>query len=73
MKVRELKKRLESLDPNLKIVIYTEDEELVRGGHKVNVFDVIGIDENNAELTRIDEAPSLKFGISDTSVKIATM
>jgi hypothetical protein len=73
MKVRDLKKWLESLDPDLRIIMYTEDEEFVREGHIFTLFDATGIDVTNAELTRIDEAPSLKFGATDASVKIAVI
>jgi hypothetical protein len=73
MKVHELTKRLENLDPDLEIIFYTEDEALVREGHHFTIFDAMGIDITDAELTRVDGVPSLKLGATEASMKIATI
>ncbi len=73
MKIHELKKQIDNLDPDLEIIMYTEDEEFSREGHVFTLFDFIRIDATNAEFTRIDEVPSLKFGATDASMKIAIM
>ena len=73
MKVYELKKQLEKIDPELEVIFSTEDKDFLREGHRFTLFDFIGIDVTEAEFTRNNEIPSLKLGKSHYSRKLAAI
>ncbi|HEX4054337.1 MAG TPA: hypothetical protein VHX86_08730 [Tepidisphaeraceae bacterium] len=75
MKVRELQKMLAGLDPELEVLGYTEDEELLHGrtGFLLLEFEK-DINVTDAELCRLDDgAPYLKFGKSKVSTPLGIL
>jgi hypothetical protein len=74
MRVRELQEALSKLDPDLRVVAYTEDETMLPQGHLFRLLDIEYVDTAEGELTRGDYGvPSMRFGKSDLSCVIATL
>lgn len=74
MKIRELQEQLGKLDPELKVLCYSEDEKLLSEGRGFILFDVSAVSTTEAEMLRLDDGtPYLKFGKGPTSVTIATL
>jgi hypothetical protein len=68
MKVRELIQKLRSLDDNLEVVCWTEDEDFVGEDAPFRLFQITSIDVTHGEPTRIDGVPSMKIGKSQRSI-----
>lgn len=72
MKVKELIKRLESLDPDLDIYGYTEDELFTKQRKPFYIFEIDSVDVKIAETSRDgNRAPVITFGESENSRKLA--
>lgn len=72
MKVKDLIKKLESLDPNMDIYGYTEDESLAKQGKLFHIFELDSIDVNIATTFRDrNGAPAITFGEGENSRKLA--
>ncbi len=78
MKIKDLKKILESVDPELDIIGYTEDSNVLDDGMDFRVFsfEQTDISVQDVETTRLDdqlETPSLLFKKSEYSRKFALL
>jgi len=76
MKIKELIKELQKLDPDKSIYGYCEDEDLTAKGKPIQIFEVSGVSEVEAESSRIDGGhgkPWLKFGKSADSAKFVLL
>lgn len=74
MKVKELQQKLSSLDPELDVICYTEDEALQKPGRAFVLLDVESVEATEAERIRLDdETPYLKIGKSPQSVTLVTL
>jgi len=63
MKIRELIDKLKLLDPDLEVVGYTEDQDLLASGHLFRLFDIETVIVSEAEKTRADDGvPTYKLG-----------
>ena len=63
MKVTELAARLGELDPELEIVCYTEDEDVLLRGHLFRLLDIERVDVGEGEQLRDDQGvATLKLG-----------
>jgi hypothetical protein len=72
MKVKELVARLNTLDQELQILCYTEDEPLLAEGHSFRLLDIESVDVSEGEMRRGgDNLPTLKLGKGPSSVKLA--
>ena len=68
MKLKELLNQLSHLDPDLDVLCYSEDENLLAPNHGFRLLEIDGIDVVEAEKHRgEDEIGSLKFEKSDLS------
>lgn len=64
MKVKELIKKLERFDPELRVTLYSEDSDKVVG------MDILDIGVTDGELTRTEEGnPTIRFGKNKDSSK----
>lgn len=73
MKVKELKAKLEALDPELEVLGCSEDEELLRPGHGFRLLDIEDVSVTEATKMRCEDrhrTPSLKLGRGPLSQKI---
>jgi len=74
MKVRELQKQLNKLNPELEVVCYSEDEKLLVEDLGFILLDVLGVNITEAERLRLDDGtPYLKFGKGPAASAIATL
>ena len=74
MKVKELQERLDALDPELEIVCYSEDENLLAEGRDFVLLDITGVFTTDAERMRLDDGtPSLRLGKEPHSSTIGTL
>lgn len=76
MKIKDLIKELQKLDPEKPIYAYCEDEELKADGEPVQIFEVSGVSEVEAESSRLNDGlgkPWLKFGQSESSSKFVLL
>ena len=72
MKVKDLIKNLESLDPNMEIYGYTEDESLAKQDKSSHIFELDSIDVNIAVTFRDRNGePAITFGDGKNSRKLA--
>lgn len=72
MKVKDLLDKLSQLDPELKLVLSTEDEEIVASDELFKLFDIENVSVMDAEPVRSkDRKPTLSIGKSDQSEPIA--
>lgn len=72
MKVKELLIQLSQLNPELEVICYSEDSELLPSKHGFRLLDIDTIDSIDAERVRgDDQVLSLKIGKSPTSEKFA--
>lgn len=72
MKVKELIEKLQTLDSEQTIACYTNDEGLRDNTGPVQIFEIVNIQEIDAESSRLEEGqgkPQLKFGKSSCSSK----
>ena len=62
MKVKDLQEKLSGLDPDLDVVVYTEDERVQVEGRRVSLFDIQAIGGGEAHIEELDgELPWPKF------------
>ena len=74
MKVKDLIDKLLTLDPNLDLVCYSEDESLLVEGQNFKIMDIENIECIHAETLRDElRRPTLKIGKSEDSVKLAIL
>ncbi|EJE4171595.1 hypothetical protein P3667_10985 [Vibrio parahaemolyticus] len=72
MKVKELQEKLSKLDPELQLILSTEDEDVLNNQELFKLFDVQDISVIEAEPTRdAYRKPTLIIGKSEGSVKMA--
>lgn len=72
MQVKDLLKHLESLDPELELVCYSEDEELVDTNNGFRLMEIEDISVTDARTHRDGmRNPTLTFGKGELSKKIA--
>lgn len=72
MKIKELIARLNEFDPEQSIACYSEDEGLRSSEGPIQIFEVQGVSEVEAESGRLNDGvgkPWLKFGKSEKSSK----
>lgn len=73
MKVRDVQERIAKLDPDLELVCYTEDDDLV-GNRGQLLFEILDIRAIQAERSRLaDGKPALKFNGGPASEALAIM
>lgn len=74
MRVKELQEQLSKFDPDLELMCYSEDENLLSANRGFVLFDVLAANKVEAEHTRLnDQTPYLKMGRSPTSAAIAIL
>lgn len=74
MKVKELLHRLNQLDPELEVICYSEDSDLLSPKHLFRLLDVTGVSVIDGEKQRGDDGvPSFKLGKSSVSKKHAAI
>ncbi len=74
MTVRELQQRLSELDPELGVVCYSEDAELLQQGRAFVLFNVESVETTEAERLRLDDqTPYLKLGKGPLSTRLASL
>jgi hypothetical protein len=74
MNVRELQQHLTKLDPNLPVLCYTEDANLLGKGMGFRVFEIDGVSVSEAERCRLtDRTPYLKLGKGPASRALAVL
>ncbi len=74
MKVKDLIKKLSSLDPGLDILCYSEDEKLLPEGHLFRLLEIESVDIAVGEKCKgSDGVGSLKLGQSALSEKHVTI
>lgn len=74
MKVRELQQHLSKVDPELELLCYSEDADLVSGGRLFRLFDIESIAVNKGEKMRLDDGtPYLKLGDNPSSVALVIL
>lgn len=72
MKVKNLKEKLDRLDPEMEVVLSCEDEHMQQNGNFFVLFDIQSVDVIEAEKTRLDDGrPYLKLDKSGNSTKLA--
>lgn len=76
MKIRELQEKLAKLDPELEVVCYAEDQELVVRDRGFMLLDITDVGTTSARQIRLDdddETPYLEFGEDGAAQIIATL
>lgn len=76
MKVKDLKAQLDKLDPDLEVLGYSEDQELLRPKHSFRLLDIDEVSVTEATKMRCedrDRTPSLKFGKGPHSQKVVLL
>ncbi len=72
MKIKDLIKNLESLDQDLNVVFYSEDENLTEKGKGIRVLDLLSTSKSYAQLSRNDDGSvSISFGKGESSLEYA--
>ena len=70
MKVKDLVKQLNKLDPELEVLCYSEDNDLLASKHGFRLLDINGVSIIEGEKRRgDDQIPSLKLGKTSLSQK----
>lgn len=54
MKVNELVKKLNDLDPNSEVLFYAEDEEIAPKGYAHRVLDVVEVSQKKIRTNRVE-------------------
>ncbi|HEY3373742.1 MAG TPA: hypothetical protein VGK02_01590 [Candidatus Aquicultor sp.] len=70
MKVRELQQELSKLDPELEVICYSEDDNLLEEGMGFRLLDIEAVNTTQGERVRLDDrfrTPYLKLGKSPHS------
>jgi len=74
MKVKELVEKLNQLDPELEVLCYSEDSNLLAFEHLFRLLDIHGVSIVEGEKRRgDDQIPSLKIGHTQHSQKHAVI
>lgn len=74
MKVKDLKEKLDGLDPEMDLVFSCEDEHMQQENIFFVLFDIQSIDVIEAERSRLEDGkPYMKFGKSDYSSNLAVV
>ena len=74
MKVRKLQQLLSKLDPELHVLCYTEDTNLVAAENQFRLLEIEEVNTTQGELVRLDDGtPYLKLGEGPTSRTLATL
>lgn len=74
MKIRELQEQLSKLDPDISVICYSEDDNLLSKGHSFILFDISAVNSTVAERLRLkDGTPYLKFERNPGAKEIATL
>ena len=74
MKVKELLAKLQQMDPDLEVIGYAEEPELVLEKHYFRLFQVIDVTAMEGVTRRTDDrAPTITFGKDDHSVKLVAL
>jgi hypothetical protein len=74
MKVKELQQKLSSLNPELELLCYTEDERLLTDRRGFLLLDIESVEITDAEHVRLDDGtPYLKLGKGPASTTVATL
>lgn len=74
MRVRELIGELSKLDPDLMVVCWTEDEELLDKGELFRILDIDSVSTVDGETCRDDNGRvTMKIGHGKNSTKLATL
>lgn len=74
MKVRELQQHLGKLDPELEVLCYSEDENLLAEGQLFRLLGIESITTVDGEQVRLDDGtPYLTVGKSPSSVVLAIL
>lgn len=74
MKVKDLIDKLSTLDPNLDLVCYSEDESLLVEGQNFKIMEMESVECIHAEKLRDElRRPTLKIGKSEGSAKLAIL
>jgi len=74
MKVRELQKHLSKIDPELDVLCYSEDTNLLPEGQLFRLLDIESINTIDSELVRLDDGtPYLKMGKGPSSVVLTIL
>jgi hypothetical protein len=72
MTVKELISKLSKLDPELEVLCYSEDDELVPPGHLFRLLYIESVTVNDAQRRKGDDGiPSLKFVKTEHSEELA--
>jgi hypothetical protein len=72
MKVKELVEALGKLDPQLEVLCYTEEQDLLAKNHMFRLLDIESVEVSEGTQVRgQDGVPSLKLGKGDLSKKFA--
>lgn len=71
MKVKDITDKLNKLDPDMDVILSTEDENLLKEGTLFTLFEIQSIDVAEAEKIRTEShQPYLKYGKSEYSKKL---
>ena len=74
MKVRELREKLNNIDPEIEVLCYCEDDRFLAEETGFVLFDISAISTCAAERVRLDDGtPYLKFAKEAGTVNIATL
>gem|GEM_PF-925474 len=74
MNVKDLIQILEKYDPEIEVLGYSEDQELLTGKQGFKLFEILDVTANDAEKCRDEKGkPSLKFTTSEKSQKHVLM
>lgn len=74
MKIKDLLNELSKLDPDLELILLTEDEGLIQKGSLFKLFELLSVSDSEAEMCRLEDGdPSLRFCKTKLSKKLAIM
>jgi hypothetical protein len=74
MKVRELLAKLQTVDPDLEVVGYAEDPEVVPAKHHFRLFSVTDVSPMEGVTKRTAEGiPTITFGKDEQSVRLLAL
>lgn len=74
MRVGDLQEELAKFDPDLELLVYTEDESMLSAGHLFRLLDVEYVEKTEGELGRGEDGiTSMRFVKSDESRVVVTL
>jgi hypothetical protein len=73
MKVRDLIAKLSTLDQDLGVYCYMEDERFAQPDRPFWILDITDVGTTEGELSRDEGMPSIRFGRSKESLLMATL